>query len=237
MPLKNTALALFDDAYDPYPDELLIPTPFKRITLLPGTHTLDRFNTPEPEKAGPLQRSLRAFLREVEHRFDVILIDCPPNLHLCSWNALVAADFVMVPLQAEDFGAQGIPHIQRAIDFALETANPKLKLLGYLVTLRQRLSLHDVYEQQLRKLYGPMVFDAVFPSRKDFKEAIAARSPIHCIKPRTPAAAEVKAIANEILRRVPEARSRPPEFLRPEERQAMSEAGATATPVTGRLAS
>ena len=48
----------------------------------------------------------------------------------------------MVPLQAEDFGAQGIPRIQRAIDQALETSNPKLRLLGYLVTLRQRLSLH-----------------------------------------------------------------------------------------------
>ena len=108
MPLGKTALALFDDAYDPDPGELLIPTPFKRITILPGTHGLDRFNTPEPLTAGSLQRCLRAFLREVEYRFDVVLIDCPPNLHLCSWNALLAADFVMVPLQAEDFGAMGL---------------------------------------------------------------------------------------------------------------------------------
>src|SRR3954471_4079942 len=212
LPLAKTALALFDDVYDPDPNELLIPTAFKRITILPGTHSLDRFNTPEPLTAGSLQRCLRAFLREVEFLFDIVLIDCPPNLHLCSWNALLAADFAMVPLQAEDFGAQGIPHIQRAIDQAFETSNPKLKLLGYLVTLRQRLSLHDVYEQRLRSLYGPMVFDAVFPSRKDFKEAIAARSPIHCLRPRSVAAEEVKAIADEVLRRVPEALARPPEF-------------------------
>ena len=105
-----------------------------------------------------------------------------------------------------------------AIDQAIETLNPKLKLLGYLVTLRQRLSLHDIYEQRLRSLYGPMVFDFVFPSRKDFKEAIAARSPIHYLRPRSAAADEVKAIAEEILRRVPEARDRPPGFLRPEDR-------------------
>ena len=218
MPPGKTALALFDDAYDPDPNELLIPTSFKRITVLPGAHSLDRFNTPEPQTAGSLQRCLRAFLREVEYRFDVVLIDCPPNLHLCSWNALLAADFVMVPLQPEDFGAQGIAHIQRAIDQAVEASNPKLKLLGYLVTLRQHLSLHDIFEQRLRSLYGPMVFDSVFPSRKDFKEAIAARSPIHCFRPRSSAAGEVKAIAEEIIRRVPEARERPAEFLRPEER-------------------
>ena len=68
---------------------------------------------------------------------------------------MLAADFVMVPLQAEDFGAQGITHIQRAIDLAMEKYNPKLRMLGYLVTLRQRLAIHDVYEMRLRSLYGP----------------------------------------------------------------------------------
>jgi chromosome partitioning protein len=205
-PLTKTALALFDDVYDPDSSELLILPPLKRITILPEPHSLDRLNTPEPMTAGSLQRCLRAFLREVDYRFDVVPIDCPPNLHLCSWNALLAADFVMVPLQAEDFGAQDISHIQSAIDRAIETLNPKLKLLGYLVTLRQRLALHDIYEQRSRSLYGLRVFDFVFPSRKDFKEAIAAWSPIHYLRPRSAAADEVKTIAEEIFRRVPKAR-------------------------------
>ena len=179
----------------------------------------DRFNKPEPETTGSLQRSLRAFLGEVEHRFDVVIIDCPPNLYLCSWNALLAADFAVVPLQAEDFGAQGIPHIQRAIDRVVESANPRLKLMGYLLTMfDKRLAIHLAYEERLRELYGPMVFNAVFPARKDIKEAIASRRPIHHLRPRSSAAGEVMAIAEELIRRVPETRARPAGFLRPGER-------------------
>jgi chromosome partitioning protein len=218
IPRQRTILSLFDDSLDPDPEKVLLPSPCAGITILPGANGLDDFNRPKPTEAGQLQTSLRSFLKEVEGQFDVTLIDCPPNLHLCSWNALLASDFVMVPLQAEDFGAQGITHIQRAIDLALSKYNPQLRMLGYLVTLRQRLAIHDAYEKQLRSLYGELVFDAAFPLKKDFKEAIAERSPIHFLKPRCAAAKDVNAIADEILRRIPIARSKPPEFLHLENR-------------------
>ena len=218
LPDGKTVLALFDDSLDPDPEKVLIPTPCEGITLLAGANRLDDFNRPQPTQEGSLQTALRSFLNEVQDQFDVVLIDCPPNLHLCSWNALLAADFVMVPLQAEDFGAQGITHIQRAIDAALEKYNPNLRMLGYLITLRQRLAIHDAYEHQLRQLYGDLVFDAPFPMKKDFKEAIAQRAPIHFLKPKCGAAKDVNKIAEEILRRIPEARSKEPEFLHFENR-------------------
>jgi chromosome partitioning protein len=223
IPKSKTIVSLFDDAFDPDPEKILLPTPCLGITILPGANGLDDFNTPRPTESGSLQTSLRTFLKEVKGRFDVTLIDCPPNLHLCSWNALLAADFVLVPVQAEDFGAQGITHIQRAIDLALEKYNPNLRMLGYLVTLRQRLAIHDAYEQQLRKLYGTHVFETSFPLKKDFKEAIADRMPIHFLRPRSGAAKDVDAIASEILRRVPLARSLPPEYLHFENRVGLNE--------------
>ena len=223
IPREKSVVALFDDTCDPDPDNVLLPTPCEGITLLPGANSLDDFNMPKPTEAGPLQTALRSFLDEVKGRFDVTLIDCPPNLHLCSWNALLAADFVIVPVQAEDFGAQGITHIQRAIDLALAKYNPNLRMLGYLVTLRQRLALHEAYEMQLRNLYGPQVFEASFPLKKDFKEAIAERLPIHFIRPKSGAAKDVNTIASEILRRIPTARCLPPEFLHFENRVGLTE--------------
>lgn len=218
IPRDKSVVALFDDACDPDPEKLLLPTPCEGITILPGANALDDFNLPKPTETGSLQTSLKSFLREVRGRFDVVLIDCPPNLHLCSWNALLAADFVMVPVQAEDFGAQGITYIQRAIDDALAKYNPNLRMLGYLVTLRQRLAIHEAYEMQLRNLYGAHVFETSFGLSKDVKEAIAERLPIHFLRPRCKAAKDVNAIAEEILRRIPEARSTPPEFLHFENR-------------------
>jgi chromosome partitioning protein len=223
IPRDKSVVALFDDACDPDPEKLLLPTPCEGITILPGANALDDFNLPKPTETGSLQTSLKGFLREVRGRFDVTLIDCPPNLHLCSWNALLAADFVMVPVQAEDFGAQGITYIQRAIDDALAKYNPNLRMLGYLVTLRQRLAIHEAYEMELRKLYGPHVFEASFGLSKDVKEAIAERKPIHFLRPRCKAAKDVNVIAEEILRRVPAARSTPPEFLHFENRVGLGE--------------
>ena len=58
------------------------------------------------------------------------MIDCPPNLHLCSWAALVASDFLIVPLQPEDYGAQGIIDVQESIALAAGGPNPGLNCLA-----------------------------------------------------------------------------------------------------------
>ncbi len=50
---------------------------------------------------------LRDALGEVRGDFDLVLLDCPPQVYLDAWAALVAADGVVVPLQGEDYGAQG----------------------------------------------------------------------------------------------------------------------------------
>ena len=76
------------------------------------------------------------FLDEVRDGFDLVLIDCPPNLHLCSWAALVASDFLVVPLQAEDYGAQGLGPVQRSVQAGPVGAEPSAD--------PARLPAHDV---------------------------------------------------------------------------------------------
>lgn len=224
IPERNTVLSLFDDSFDPDPEKVLRPTTCEGITILPGADRLDDFNLAKATEQGPLQTVVRSFLTEVQGQFDVTLIDCPPNLNLLSWNALLASDFVMVPMQPEDFGAQGITQVQRTIDLALAKYNPRIRMLGYLITLRDgRLALHDAYEQELRKLYGDDVFLNCFPMKNDFKLAIAERLPIHFFKPKCAAAKLLYQIAEEVLSRAVEARKRPPEFLHFENRVLLQE--------------
>ena len=214
MDKRFTVAALFDDAHDPDPDEIVRPTAFERISLAPGSNALDDYNVPRPQETGELQLALRRFLRETESDHDVTLIDCPPNLSLCSWSALLAADLVVVPVQAEDYGAQGIIYIQRAFDLAVAHHNPRLRLAGYLVTMfNKSLGIHAAYDHQLRALYGDQVFRSVIPLAKDYKEAVAARQPVGSYKPRSAAAKAVKAVADELLERAEAAAARPPEFL------------------------
>ncbi len=214
LPARSTVAGLFDDSVDPDPDALIRDTPFERVRIVAGSNGLDDYNVPRPQEAGELQLTLRSFLKEARGTFDVALIDCPPNLSLCSWAALLAADFVVVPVQAEDYGAQGIVYIQRAFDLALAHHNPRLRLAGYLVTMfNKSLGIHSAYDHQLRALYGDQVFRATVPLAKDFKEAVAARRPVGSYKPRSAAAKAIKAVADELVERAEAAASRPAEFL------------------------
>lgn len=211
---RDTVAGLFDDGFDPDPTDLIRPTAFERISIVASSNDLDEYNIPKPQETGEIQLTLRQFLREARNLYDIALIDCPPNLSLCSWSALLASNSVVVPVQAEDYGAQGIVYIQRAFDAALAYHNPQLRLAGYLVTMfNKTLGIHTAYNHQLRTLYGDQVFEATVPLAKDFKEAVAARQPVSFYKPRSAAAKAVKSVADELIVRATEASTRPPEYL------------------------
>ena len=115
-----------------------------------------------------VQLALRRFLRErsVAAEYALALIDCPPNLNLCSLAALVAADVMLVPVQAEDFGAQGIAAVRDFAAAVAEGPNPDLGMLGYVVTMFDaRLTLHKLYVEQLRAEHRADLFHAIVPRR------------------------------------------------------------------------
>ena len=82
-------------------------------------------------------------------------------------------------------------------------ANPRLTLIGYLVTMYNKsLSVHVTYEGYLRQLHGEDVFAATIPLAKDYKEAVTYRKPIVEHKPRSAAAKAIAALADEFLARL-----------------------------------
>lgn len=186
------------------PDQVIRTTEVSGIDLLAGSRVAGSFNVPDPHLSDwPLQMSLRDFLVEVSDRYDMVLIDCPPNLHLASWTSLVASDALIVPLQPEDFGAQGITDVQESIDRVVAGPNPGLRLLGLLVTMSNpRLSVHKGFEQLLRSHYKALVFTTTVPISADYKEAIVQRKPVTQYKPRGAAAKAMKALAEEITARL-----------------------------------
>src|SRR5206468_9920901 len=137
--------------------------------IVPGSRHLTGANMRPPIEWAESQSGMRDFLDEARGGYDLVLIDCPPNLHLCSWAALVASDCLVVPLQAEDFGSQGLAPVQEAIAAVQSGPNPDLRLAGYLLTMfDKRLTVHLTYEAMLRELYGEAVFATAFPRAKDF---------------------------------------------------------------------
>lgn len=215
LPHHKTSLALFDERLMPDPAELIWDTPIAGLKIVPACWSLRKFDLPEPTSQGDLQVALRMFLQEVADDFDVVLIDCRPTLELLTWNAYLAAEFVVVPFQPEDYGAQGIIHVQQAIDEAIEGYNPRIRLLGYLLTKVQRRAIHQAYATTLSLQFPGDVFKTQIPDAKDFPEAVSARVPVGHYKKRSKAARVMRTWVGEMLERVPVIRKATPRYLYP----------------------
>lgn len=135
---------------------------------------------------------LRELVNEVSDRFDRILIDNPPNLEFCSWTSMTASDYIVAPLQAEDYGAQGIQFVNQAVETIRAATNPRLVLLGYLRTMyNKRTALHIAFSAAIAERFPGVLFENFIPHANPFREAIVARKPMPFFKPRIEASKAV----------------------------------------------
>ena len=93
--------------------------------------------------------------------------------------------------------------VQDSVRMVRSGMNPGLTMLGYLITMfNGRKTVHRMYEERLRELYGEEVFAAMVPHAADYPEAIAWRKPVAQYKPRGAAAKAIQALADELLARL-----------------------------------
>jgi chromosome partitioning protein len=134
---------------------------------------------------------------------DLILIDTPPDTKNPAVRAaLLASHAVVSPLIPEALAMHSVHGIQQLLMSAGLVSNPSLMFAGWLVSMRQRIAMHDCCESTLRRLHGGTVFDTVIPSLAAFKEASAAGVPITRHAPKSTGAKVVRALWSELVDRV-----------------------------------
>ena len=209
LALQDTIAMLFDEtAFFADRAPLIRPTSFDQIWLCPANQHLAQFNTPTPENTGMFQLVVREFIDEFAAAFDIVLIDCPPNLYRCSWTAMIGSDHVIIPVPPEDFGTQGLRAVHQTIEQA-RRLNPQLRRMGHLITrCDRRLLIHRAYEERLRDLYGIMVLETVIPEASAFKVALACRKPVEMYSKSAAASKLTRDLSREILDRVAEKTAR-----------------------------
>lgn len=199
----HTVTGLFDPRFDPSPDEVLLPTRFDRLSLVPSNDALETFNRPNPAEAGEAQFVIRRFLEEASGRFDLAIIDTGPNTQgLLAWAALAASDFVLTPVLADPFGSHAITHVVRLIEEAQIKVNRKLRIIGYLLNMMQKNAVQLAYEQTLRQIHGGQVLTTTLPLLAMYRQAIAERAPVTLLKPKVAASKSVHAVVAEIEERM-----------------------------------
>jgi chromosome partitioning protein len=108
----------------------------------------------------------------ITDRFDYIIIDCPPSLGLLTVNALVAAKYVLIPVQAEYYALEGLGQLLNTIQRVRESLNAQLEMLGVLVTMHnRRTSLSNQVLKEIKEFFGEKIFKTVIPRNVRLAEA------------------------------------------------------------------
>lgn len=196
-PAETTAAIFAGDVSDN-----IHATPFENLYLVPSGDALEPFASPDRREFARDQDLIGEFLFRSANDFGLVLIDTPPHTNVGTvWSALCCSDFALSPVPADAFGVQSIASILNLIANVQAGPNPRLLVLGYVLSMVMRNSVNDAYRQTIRRLHGSQVFDTEIPHAAAFKEAITERKPIVNYKPRVKAAKLIAALAEEIEQR------------------------------------
>uniref|UniRef100_A0A7C5VJV2 ParA family protein n=1 Tax=Thermus caliditerrae TaxID=1330700 RepID=A0A7C5VJV2_9DEIN len=141
-----------------------------------------------------------------DEAYDLTLLDVPPSLSPLTLNALAAAHGVVVPVQAEYYALEGVAGLLSTLDEVRSRLNPRLRLLGILITMYDgRTLLSQQVEAQLRGHFGEKVFWTVIPRNVRLAEAPSFGKTIAQHAPTSPGAHAYRRLAEEVIARVQEA--------------------------------
>ena len=151
--------------------DVIIETEHQGYKIAPATVSLAGASV-ELVNENRREHKLYDALLEVRNNFDYIIIDCPPTLGLLTINGLIAADEILIPIQAEYYALEGLGQLLHTIKLVKQHLKPDLKILGAVLTMfdkRNRLS-KDVMEE-LYKYFPNKIFRTVIPRNVRLAEA------------------------------------------------------------------
>lgn len=198
----NISENLYSVLFDPQnAGKAFVGTELPYLTVLPSAPDLVAADIELVDKPGR-EFYLRTLIEQVAGDFDYILLDCPPSLGLVTLNALCAATEMLVPLQCEYYALEGIAQLLRTYDQVRKRLNPRLKLLGVVLTMydgRNKLNRH--VKREVWKCFPKLYFQTLIPRNIRLSEAPSYGKPVltHDIKSR--GAEAYLSLAQEVVRR------------------------------------
>ena len=178
--------------------ELLQKTQFEKIDILPcnlglGLAELELLSDPDS------QYLLADRLDELTGSYQNTLIDCPPNLGIFTRLALVASDYVVIPMECSSYAVKSTMFLLELINKVKKRANPQLKILGFVINkIDQRRRIEQDYRDMIREQYGDKVFKTELKNNVKYAEAITLRIPISFYKPKSEQAKAYRGLLKEI---------------------------------------
>lgn len=152
-------------------NDCIYKTKIKNLDIITSNMDLSAFELDVYDKE-EREFFLKKKLYQVTDKYDYVIIDCPPSLSFLTINALCISDYVLVPLQCEFFALEGLSHLLETLDRIKGNFNPKLSILGVLLTMYdKRNRLTEQVENDVRSCLSDLVFDTVIPRNVKLTES------------------------------------------------------------------
>ncbi len=160
---------------------------------------------------------LRYALEPVRQDYEFIILDCPPALDLLTLNALVAADAVLIPMQAEYFALEGVTELLDTIDRIKHELNQALAVEGVVITMfDDRTNLAQSVAADLKGFFGDLMCETTIPRNIRLAEAPSHGKPALLYDPRSRGCEAYLQLAEEIVERAAHPRTQPASAAEPE---------------------
>ncbi|MFB0545707.1 MAG: ParA family protein [Anaerolineae bacterium] len=182
--------------------EIITLTKRLRLDLVPSSPDLAGAEVEMISLSGH-QHLLKRAMASILHRYDYVLIDCPPSLGLLTVNALTAAtEGVIIPVQCEYLALEGLTQLLYTINLVRENLNPRLRITGMVLTMYDvRTKLSQQVVDEVRKHFLGLVFTTIIPRNVRLSEAPSYGESIISYAPQSRGGLAYQALTQELLDR------------------------------------
>jgi chromosome partitioning protein len=197
-------LSLYDSLVEGRaPGDIVLPVPsLPHLAVLPATQDLVGAELQLVERSHR-EAALRAVLDPLQADYDYIVVDCPPSLGLLTLNVLAAANTVLIPIQCEYYGLEGISQLLNTVRLVQQNFNPGLAINGVLLTMYDaRLNLCRQVAEDAKEYFGAKMFVTPIPRNVRLAEAPSFGKPILLYDVQSVGAKSYLSVAQELIRRL-----------------------------------
>ncbi|MEK7093965.1 MAG: ParA family protein [Patescibacteria group bacterium] len=181
------------------PQDLIHQSAVNQLHLIPSAPHLaglmvELVNLPEREYF------LRKFVHRLRHAYDYILIDLPPSTSLLTINGLLAANEVVIPVQAQYYSLEGLGQLLEMIDLIQNNMGHTITIAGAVITMfDENDTLSRDVEKEMREHFGHPLFQTKIPRSVPLAEAPSFSQPILLYRPDSFGAVAYEKLAREII--------------------------------------